>query len=281
MKAQCPNPAINEKLLLFLDGQLDETIRDVVKRHVQECLTCSDELHRLQEIAAVLKVFPSALAEVPEGPCLAPELLISLAAGGRRLPAEDQLKGHLAACTTCQGEYQALLELENAIQTDALQAIAISGERAFLSRAADAYPRTQAEPRVLVSLGNTVQRIAGWLADLLAPAFQPQPVLVRKGRRQKQGTIKIIRDITHGIGLRIEIEECGSSTVNILVFLYQTRGKQPLKNTRVSLYFKTRELVSLFVKEGRASFRNIPQGTYELALLRQSEEIKRVQFSTS
>jgi len=283
VKPHCTSPAINEKLLLFLDGRLDAREREAVNHHVQGCFQCTDELRRLREIDTALKALPSVPAEAHAGACLNPDIMVDLSEGGHGLSQIEieHARRHLAACTSCRNEYQLLLDLTADLAARPPLQKNLNAHVDFLSYAAHTYASLRWQHVLRSAIQKIAQRFADWFAEFPGLSLQPQPVLVRNGRQQRQSTLKVMRDMTRGVGMRVEIEECGGTTVDIIVFLYQTRKALPLKDVRVSIYCKTRELVSLFVKDGRASFRSLPQGTYELAILRRGEEIKRVRFSTN
>lgn len=281
MKASCDHPEINDRLLLFLDGVLPAPEQEATLLHARDCAVCSEELSQLQEIVGAVKAHAAAIADV----CIAPEMLVAYAEEQPLSPAAHAcIQAHLASCDACGGHY-ALLK---ALSAEALplpdSRAAEFGEKNFLRLAARWYPATRRSVSDLTAdLGafaaDWKERLLEWVRELIP--LQPQAVMVRKGRRKAGEHIAVITGRSRGIAVRIEIEPLGTDQAELMVFVNSPGKKKNPEGLRASLFHDGKERASLIVRNGRALFKRLPHGTYELAILREGKVLKRINFKTT
>jgi len=281
LKASCDHPEINERLLLCLDGVLPAPEQEKNLLLARDCVVCAEELRQLQEIAGVVKDHAAATA----GVCVAPEMLVACAEEQPFSPAAyASIQKHLAFCDACAGQYAMLrsLTVETLPQTDSR--VTGSGEKNFLRLAARWYPPA---PRPASDLAADLataavelkERLLEWARGLIP--LPPQAVMVRKGRRKAGENITVITERSRGIAVRMEIEPLGSDQVELMVFVSAPGKNKIPEGLRASLFHEGRERASLILRSGKAAFKRLPHGTYELAILREGKVLKRVNFKTT
>lgn len=286
MNPQCRNTEINDKLLLYFEKVLSDREREAVELHLQECDACSTDLQHLYKMHTVLRTHRQALSVKTATPaCIAPELLIAYAGQGHTIsPVEtSRIREHLAGCAACTEEYEHLIILQAEIRKQPLEGIAVHGEQDFLEMVSRQLPlrkviKRDFADRAAAYVQKLVERCRQWAADIFTP--QLTPVYVRNGKRKFRENITVIKESSRGITVKIEIEELGGNMVELLVFFTDTRRKGAIDGLRASLIAGGKEVVSLFIEKGRAAFRDIPHGAYELVISRNGHEIKRVRFTT-
>jgi len=119
LKIKCIRPNINDKLLAYVEKNMDEKENKKISRHVQECSVCSQETSQLRQIIDTLKIHKSVLAEEPaESTCISTGLLVDYTDPEKDLPASviETIENHLASCPACKKEYENLLLLRNYVK---------------------------------------------------------------------------------------------------------------------------------------------------------------------
>jgi hypothetical protein len=281
LKAQCDHQEINDRLLLCLDGVLAAPEQEATLLHARDCAVCSEELRQLQEITSVVKTHAAAIADV----CVAPELLVAYSEEQPLAPAlHASIQKHLVSCAACGSEYAMLKSLgaETLPQPDFRAAR--SGEKNFLRLAARWYPAAPQPASdfaadLAAAAADWKERLLEWARSLMP--LQPQMVMVRKGRRKAGENIAVIAERFRGFAVRIEIEPLGPDQVELLVFVSASGKKTVPEGLRASLFHGSKERASLIVRGGKALFKRLPHGTYELSILREGRELKRITFKTT
>jgi hypothetical protein len=288
VKTKCDRPEINEKLLLYLEKYLHEEEMEIISSHLRDCYVCSQDLKRLKEIDTALMTHKPVLSEQRAvSTCILPELLIDYAGGEKGLSVSETEKTekHLSACAACKKEYDNLVLLREDMQKETLEKETIRGEQEFLKMVSSKYPLDKTAKRdfgrqVMETLKDAVERCKEWASDLLPQQLQPQPVLIRNGKRKFKENITVIKETSRGISVRIEIEALDEKNVELIVFLTTRKDNKPLDKVRASLFQKGKEIVSLFVEKGKVSFKGLQHGSYEISLLKKARELKRIKFKT-
>jgi len=281
LKAPCDRPEINDRLLIYLEGGVPAEERETIKLHAKGCASCREELQQLREILGTVKTH----AAVIRSSCIAPEVLVDYAEPCKPLAASliKSIETHLSLCPTCKKEYDCLMQLqeEKVPQPDFIEMA--QGEKEFLhmvsrQRSLAARFLTDLIRKIEAVTTQWKEQIQDWSAGIFSP--QPQLVIVRKAKRKAGEHILVIKERSQGIEVRIEIEPIGSDHVELLVFLKSPRNNRLLEGMRASIIQEGTERVSFMVRDGKAVFKRLPHNTYELALLKEGKEIKRIQFTT-
>ncbi len=286
MKAQCDKPELNDKLLLYLEKQLNGNDMKTLAAHIDGCSACRHEIIKLREIDAALSTHRTVLAEkYADSSCIDPDLLVAYANQREMLSDKGlkEIKQHLNSCTDCNRYFSQLLDLEQDMQKMTFHKEPVDGLHSFLKAVSREYPLskstdTSLSTQMIHLTKSILQKCRDFVAELFIPQSEPQLIMVRKGKRKLQENISIIMDRSGGIELKIEIEELEKQKFEVLVFLSTSGLRSSLDNIRVSLFHDTLEIVSLFLEDGKALFKDISPGTYHIVLSRNRREIKRVQF---
>jgi len=286
VKIPCIRPELNEKLLLYIENMLPEQQQEVAL-HLKECKACAEEVKKAQEIHGILKAGAQVFSQLkPITACISPELLTDYCDRKDLLPAAtlEVIEEHLAGCAACTRDYECLVMLREELQQEPVVKGSVRGEVDFLSKVARIF--TLRQPAARRSFGTeainrfreAVDGFKEWSSDMFSP--QAQLVFVRKTLRRFQENVSVIKKSMKGLDLNIEIEPRDEHNVDVILFVTSSRAQENVQGIRASLFHKQQEMISLFVEKGKASFKTIPHGGYEIILLRQGNEIMKVQFKT-
>lgn len=111
------HPDISDRLLPYLDGQLEEGLRREVQEHLESCRPCSEELASIRAIVLALRQDGQAerVAGAPADryACPGPEDLTAhvLGEAGRQAEEGGWIARHLAACVRCRREADLILQM--------------------------------------------------------------------------------------------------------------------------------------------------------------------------
>ncbi len=272
MNPQCTRPDINDRLLLFLDDCLDPDEHKLFAGHLSTCRTCAGDMQELRAMHHTMQHYYQ---------CVPAELLVDYVCRNDSLSsvAAQAADLHLEACIDCRKLQKKLTILgKECPDPGALTAPAPEAPR-FLDIVARHYTLSKSPGKSVAGfMEECWTRVKHFFAPLIPIA--PQPIFVRNRLGGVRENIRVIHDDSGEIDTRIEIEPLADTGVEIMVFMTVAPDKTPLENARVSLYHAEEETVSLFVTKGKAVFKTIPHGAYELILSRDGREIKRITVST-
>ncbi len=287
MKTQCSRPELNQDLLFYIEKMLTEQQQEEVSVHLKKCTICREEAEKIQAIHETLKAHTQVFAQMkPFVTCITPEALTDYRDRKNLLPADSlmSIEEHLASCDSCKRDYEYLVMIREELKKEPVERGFIRGEVDFLSKVARILPLSQqASTRrfgtdTINRFREAVDGFKEWTSDLFSP--QAQLVFVRKKLRRFQENIAVIKKNMNGFDLKIEIEPRDENTVDVIMFVISSKAKEKVQGIRASLFHKQQEMISLFVEKGKALFKAIPHGDYEIVLLRQGNEIMKVQFKT-
>lgn len=138
------HPDIYDRLLSYLDGCLDENLRQEVQAHLERCGPCSEELAVMKAMTYALRQAGqndlAATAEDERYGCPgAEELIVYAAQEGSHPRAESEWIGrHLDTCSRCQHEIDLVrlmtLQLSEPSGTVAHQSLAAQVEERLMAR---------------------------------------------------------------------------------------------------------------------------------------------------
>jgi hypothetical protein len=282
LKAHCDYPEINNRLLLCLEGSLPADEQNTIMQHAKECAVCSAELQELKEILGIVKQHAAASAR---SSCLTPKVLINYAEQRNTLSDAEikSVQTHLASCSACNKEYDCLIQLQKEPMPQPDFIVMAQKEKEFLlmvSRQLSPSPRllSAAKRTIAAVLTGWKERMADWVSGLFSP--QPELIVVRKGKRNAGEHISVIKERSQGIAVRIETEPVTTDSVELIVFLSAPGNKKLLEGMRASLFHGGQERASFMLRNGKVVFKRMPHNTYELALIKEGKEVKRIQFTT-
>ncbi len=161
------HPEISDRLLSYLDGQLDEGLRRQVHEHLESCEACSEELAGMKVITRALRQAgrDTMTASTPTDRygCPGPEELALYEAEPSDQQAEDVgwISRHLQACPRCQQEIDLIRLMRSELS---MQSVSVAPQ--------DLSARVEERMMARFRQGQGADRVVPFIGRF--PAFSPR-----------------------------------------------------------------------------------------------------------